>query len=141
MFSESSHGKSYHDKKEWCGKTMTKKIMVVDDEKDILLALETFFEAYDVDLITVTSGKECIKEVERGFKGTILVDLMMPKMTGWDTIEALVERGLNKGVIIDVITGKGSRDKQKLMKLAPYVNDYISKPFDQKTLEKILSAS
>jgi CheY-like chemotaxis protein len=128
-------------KRNGVAKTMTKKIMVVDDEKDILLALETFFEAYDVDLITVTSGKECIKEVERGFKGTILVDLMMPKMTGWDTIEALVERGLNKGLIIDVITGKGSRDKQKLMKLAPYVNDYISKPFDQKTLEKILSAS
>ncbi|MBS3748294.1 MAG: response regulator [Candidatus Thermoplasmatota archaeon] len=120
---------------------MTKKIMVVDDEKDILLALETFFKSYDVDLITVNSGKACIKEVERGFKGTILVDLMMPKMTGWDTIEAIVERGLNKGLIIDVITGKGSRDKDKLMKLAPYINDYISKPFDQKTLERILAAS
>jgi CheY-like chemotaxis protein len=120
---------------------MTKKIMVVDDEEDILIALETFFEAYDVDLITVNNGKDCIKEVERGFKGTILIDLMMPKMTGWDTIEALVERGLEKGLTIDVITGKGSRDKDKLMKLAPYVNDYISKPFDQKTLERILSTS
>lgn len=115
--------------------------MVVDDEEDILFALETFFDAYDVDLITVTNGKDCIKEVERGFKGTILIDIMMPNMTGWDTIEELVERGLDKDLVIDVITGKGTRDKQKLMKLAPYVNDYITKPFDQKTLEKILSAS
>ncbi|MFO7999756.1 MAG: response regulator [Marinilabilia sp.] len=115
--------------------------MVVDDEEDILLALKTFYESYDVDLITVTNGKDCIKEVERGFKGTILIDLMMPKMTGWDTIEALVDRGFDKQLTIDVITGKGSRDKEKLMKLAPYINDYISKPFDQKTLEKILSAS
>ena len=109
---------------------MDKKIMIVDDEQDVLFSLKTIFENQNFDVITVTSGKECINEIEKGFKGIVLMDLMMPEMDGWTTIYEIVKRGLNKKVAISVITGKGTKDYQKMNILGSYIFDYLVKPLD-----------
>jgi CheY-like chemotaxis protein len=116
---------------------MSQEIMIVDDEKDILTALKTFYERYDVPVTTVTSGKECIKLLEQGFKGVLLIDIMMPEMDGWATIAEIVKRGLTSQVSIKIITGKGSRDHKKIAMFAPYISDYISKPFDETILHSL----
>lgn len=104
--------------------------MIVDDEQDVLFSLKTIFENQNFDVITVTSGKECINEIEKGFKGIVLMDLMMPEMDGWTTIYEIVKRGLNKKVAISVITGKGTKDYQKMNILGSYIFDYLVKPLD-----------
>ena len=120
---------------------MNQKIMIVDDEEDILTALKTFFEQHQFDVTTVSKGKDCIKQIEQGFKGIVFIDIMMPKMDGWETINQIVKRGYEKNVAIKIITGKGTRDHDKIMLLAPYISDYISKPFDEKTLLNSVSRS
>jgi CheY-like chemotaxis protein len=109
---------------------MNNKIMVVDDETDILASIRALFEKQNYEVTTVESGEECIQELEKGFKGVILMDIMMPNMDGWDTIKKIVNRGLIKNVAINMITGKGTKDHQKLGELGSYVYDYLTKPID-----------
>ncbi len=120
---------------------MNQKIMIVDDEEDILTALKTFFEQHQFEVTTVSKGKDCLKRLEQGFKGIVFIDIMMPKMDGWETINQIVKRGLEKNVNIKIITGKGSRDHDKIALLAPYISDYISKPFDEQILLSSVSRS
>jgi DNA-binding NtrC family response regulator len=109
---------------------MKKRIMVVDDEPDILNSLKIVFKLHDFDVITVDNGKKCLKEIEKGFRGVVLIDLMMPELDGWDTINEIVKRGLINNVEIAIITGKGTRDFQKMGLLGSYVYDYLAKPLD-----------
>ena len=119
-------------------KKMKKQLLIVDDEEDILIAMSAFYEQYDVDVTIVTNGRECIQKIEQGFKGIVLIDIMMPKMDGWQTIKELVERGLTNDVKIKIITGKGSQDHSKIQKYAPYIDDYLGKPFTHDMLLAML---
>ena len=109
---------------------MNKRIMIVDDEPDILFSLKTVFEKRNYDVVTVSNGIECIKEIEKGFKGIVLMDLMMPIMDGWDAISEIVKKGYIGDVEIAIITGKGTKDFQKISILGSYVIDYLAKPLD-----------
>jgi CheY-like chemotaxis protein len=109
---------------------MMKKVMIVDDEPDILLSLKTVFERQNYEVVTVSNGAECLDEIERGFRGVILMDLMMPVMDGWTTINEIIKRGYTKDVCISIITGKGTKDYQKMGMLGSFIFDYLPKPLD-----------
>ena len=109
---------------------MDKKVMIVDDEPDLLASYKILLEKNDYDVITVTNGIDCLKELEKGFKGVILMDLMMPKMDGWETINEIVKNGYIKNVAISIITGKGTKDFQKMSTLGSYIYDYLAKPLN-----------
>ena len=104
--------------------------MIVDDEPDILTSLKTVFERQRYEVITVENGTDCINEIEQGFEGVVLMDIMMPEMDGWETIKEIVERGLMKNVAIEIITGKGTKNHERMGTLGSYVYDYLSKPID-----------
>lgn len=115
---------------------MDKKIMVVDDDPDILVFLRTVFEQQGYEVLTVDSGSDCIKELKRGFKGIVLMDLMMPFIDGWDTLKEIIKKGLNKDIVISILTANGTPDPEKMKGLDSYIHNYIKKPFD---LEKLIS--
>jgi len=115
---------------------MDKKIMVVDDDPDILICMRTIFEKEGFEVLTVDSGKDCIKELERGFKGVVILDIMMPFMDGWDTIAEIKKRNLLDGIIISILTARGTPDHEKMKGLETYIYDYMTKPFDPKELLK-----
>ena len=113
---------------------MEKRIMVVDDDPDILITIRKIFESEGYEVFTVDSGKDCLNELERGFKGIILMDIMMPFMDGWDTIEEISKKGYAKDVKISILTARGTPDREKMRGLESYIHDYITKPFDIKKL-------
>lgn len=117
-----------------------KRIMIVDDEPDVLISLKTILERQNYDVITVSNGLECLKEIEKGFTGVILMDIMMPVMDGWKTINQIVKKGYTKDIAIEIITGKGTKDYQKLSKLGSYIYDYITKPINLKQFMKSVEA-
>lgn len=108
--------------------------MVVDDEPDVLVSLKVLLQYQNYDVTTVSNGVECLKELKKGFKGIILMDLMMPKMDGWETINEIVKSGYIEDVAIAIITGKGTKDFQKMSMLGSYVYDYLAKPLNTKQL-------
>ncbi len=104
--------------------------MVVDDDPDILITIRRIFEHEGYEVLTVDSGEDCLKELEQGFKGIILMDIMMPFMDGWDTIKEIVKRGYAKHVKISIVTAKGTPDLDRMQGLEPYICEYIAKPFN-----------
>lgn len=118
---------------------MEKRLMVVDDDPDILISIRKIFEKEGYEVLTVDTGWDCLKELERGFKGVILMDIMMPFMDGWDTIEQILKKGFTKDVIISILTAKGTPDHEKMRGLEGFIYDYIIKPFDIDKLTKLIA--
>ena len=100
---------------------MEKKIMVVDDDPDILISIRKIFEDQGYEVFTVDSGLDCIKELEHGFKGVILMDLMMPVMDGWETINQIVKRGYTENVAISINTFNGLYKRASILQIAPKI--------------------
>jgi len=113
---------------------MKEKIMIVDDEPDILDSLRMVLEAQDYAVTTAENGAECLEQLQKGFKGIILLDLMMPVMDGWDTIKQIIEQGYMKDVAIEIISALGTKENKRMGTLEPYIYDYLSKPLDIKEL-------
>ena len=61
-----------------------KKIMVVDDEQDILVLVKAVLEGAGFDVITAESGLDCLEKLKKEKPDMILMDMMMPKMSGRD---------------------------------------------------------
>jgi len=107
---------------------MSNRIMIVDDNEYVRASVEIICESAELDLTSAASGPECLERLESGFRGVILMDIMMPEMDGWDTIREIVSRGLYPGNIIVMLTGMGEPDC-KMEGLQEYVSDYMTKPF------------
>ena len=118
---------------------MEKRLMVVDDDPDILISIRKIFENEGYEVLTVDTGWDCLKELEMGFNGIILMDIMMPFMDGWDTIEQILKRGYTKDIIISILTAKGTPDHEKMKGLQGYIYDYITKPFNVSKLVNLIS--
>jgi DNA-binding response OmpR family regulator len=108
---------------------MDARIMLVDDEEMIRESVGAFFESEGIAYLTAASGDECLDHLEAGFRGVILMDVMMPAMNGWDTIRKIIEADLFEGNIIVMLTALGAPDN-KMEGIQEYVTDYLTKPFN-----------
>jgi DNA-binding response OmpR family regulator len=109
------------------------RVMIVDDDRHILVAVKTVLNEAGFPVEMAESGDECINLLKAGFTGVILLDIMMPVMDGWDTIRAIKSNGLGDNVLIAMLTAKNSPDA-KMIGLQEYVFDYITKPFEPEEL-------
>jgi CheY-like chemotaxis protein len=105
-----------------------KKVMIVDDNEYVRAAVEFICESEQLGQVSAASGEECLAHLAAGFRGVILMDVMMPEMDGWQTIRQIVERGLYPGNLIVMLTGMGEPDS-RMDGLQEYVTDYLTKPF------------
>ena len=120
---------------------MARKIMVVDDEPDILFTVGQMLEMSGYEVIKVSDGKECLEKLEETSPDLVLLDIMMPEISGWDVAAKIKENPKWNGIPIVFLTAKGDTMSIGMGGLAS--EDYIVKPFDIKDLkariEKILS--
>ena len=116
---------------------MDAMVMLVDDEDLIRESVAAFFQAVDMKIITAASGEECLDYLEDGFRGVILMDVMMPEMNGWDTIRRIVDADLYDGNIIVMLTALDAPDN-KMEGIQEYVTDYLTKPFNPNDLLETL---
>ena len=118
---------------------MTNKVMIVDDDSHVQFAVRKLFEFEGFEVFTVSTGEACLEELEKGFKGVILMDIMMPGMDGWDTIKEIVNRGFAKENIIAMLTARELSEQKKMNDFKDYVVDFIEKPFDPEKLIKTVN--
>ena len=112
---------------------MDYSVMIVDDNEYIRDTVEILFRTESMKIVTASGGHECLGHLTSGFRGVLLMDVMMPQMDGWDTISQIVERGLYEGNVILMLTAKDEPDN-KMKKIKEYVTDYITKPFNSEQL-------
>lgn len=116
---------------------MDAKVMLVDDEEMIRESVGELFQSEGISLLTAASGDECLEHLKAGFRGVILMDVMMPAMSGWDTIRKILECDLFEGNIIVMLTALGAPDN-KMEGIQEYVTDYLTKPFNSDELLETL---
>jgi len=113
---------------------MTKgKILVVDDEVNITQILEFSIGAEGYEVITAANGEEAIDKARREQPDLIILDVMMPKIDGYEACRILKANPLTKGIPVVLLTAKG-RDIDKRLGYEVGATDYIIKPFSPNKL-------
>lgn len=113
---------------------MPKIIMVVDDEESLLELLRAVLEASNYQVITAQSGEECLKKLKTVKPDLVLLDMMMPGMSGREVCEKIRADPGTRGLKVAFVTvAKFSESgKEKLKEMN--VSDYITKPFENADL-------
>ncbi len=113
-----------------------KKILLVDDNQLNLKVAKKILNKYDLEVVAVLSGKECIAQVEQGLEhDLLLLDEMMPELSGTETMKILKEKKYAKPIIV-VTADVEANSKEKYLKLG--FDDYLPKPLNIKDLEQML---
>ncbi len=107
-----------------------KKILVVDDEKQIVDIVKAYLEREGYRVIVAYDGKAAIDFARRDRPDLIVLDLMLPEISGWDVCRTLRN---NSGVPIIMLTAR-DETTDKIVGLELGADDYVTKPFDPKEL-------
>lgn len=102
------------------------KILVCDDEKDIVNALRIYLTGEGFEVVEAFNGKEALEVLSKEDIHLVLMDIMMPVMDG---IEAMVELRKSYNIPVILLTAK-SEDMDKVLGLNVGADDYITKPFN-----------
>ncbi|MQS75840.1 response regulator transcription factor [Companilactobacillus halodurans] len=110
---------------------MKKKILVVDDEPTIVELIEYNLESNDYQVSTATDGQMALDKANTGIFDLILLDQMLPKLSGIDVLKKMRKSGNLTPVIF--LTAVDSEDN-KIEGLISGADDYVTKPFSIKEL-------
>ncbi|NVJ93432.1 MAG: response regulator [Methylocystaceae bacterium] len=112
---------------------MTKSVLVVDDEPNIVLSLEFLMTQAGYEVRIARDGNEALEAVVEKTPDLILLDLMIPGRDGYDVCQTLRRSEEWASIPIIMLTAKG-REVEKEKGLALGANDYVTKPFSTSEL-------
>jgi DNA-binding response OmpR family regulator len=104
------------------------KVLVVEDEPLIseMISKSLRLEGYQVD--TATTGEEGLKKVREGVPDLVLLDILLPKIDGWEVLTRMRDDARTKVIPIIMLTAL-SDEKSKVQGLRGGADDYVTKPF------------
>jgi len=112
---------------------MAHKILIVDDEPNIVISLEFLMKKEGFEVAVATDGEEALAKVASFNPDLLLLDVMLPKKSGFEVCEALRGDPGKAGPLIVMLTAKG-RDTEVAKGLAIGADAYVTKPFSTKDL-------
>jgi DNA-binding response OmpR family regulator len=112
---------------------MAKKVLIVDDEANIVISLEFLMEQAGYELRIARNGQEALEQVAAFEPDLILLDVMMPNINGFDVCRRVRENPDWQNIKIIMLTAKG-REVEMTKGLALGADAYITKPFSTKEL-------
>jgi CheY-like chemotaxis protein len=109
---------------------MAKKIIVVDDNPDIILAVKNGLETSsdDYKVIGAESGRRCLEILESEVPDLILLDIMMPEMSGWETFDKIKQNTQWEHIPVVFLTARTDHVAKNAGGFLG--DDYIEKPFE-----------
>lgn len=113
------------------------KILIVDDEPNIVMSLEYAFKKKGFDVYIARDGEEAIQLIKEVLPNIVLLDIMMPKVDGYEVLEYVNQQHENDRIKVLFMSAKNKmQDIEKGLALGAV--DYITKPFSvKKVTEKI----
>jgi len=112
---------------------MSHKILIVDDEPNIVISLEFLMKKEGFQIAVAGDGEEALAKVASFAPDLLLLDVMMPKKSGFEVCEALRADPANSALKIIMLTAKG-RETEVAKGLAIGADAYVTKPFSTKDL-------
>ncbi len=120
------------------------RIMVVDDERDVVILIKFLLEKDGHEVIEAFNGGEAVEKLgvnppkdDVPLPELIILDVMMPVMDGYAVCTALAKHPRTRSIPILVLTAKGAM--RDLFNQSTNVASYIDKPFDPKKLRELIS--
>ncbi len=110
-----------------------KKILIADDEPNILISLEFLMKREGYTVVLARDGQEALSVIAGERPDLVLLDVMMPIKTGFDVCHEVRANDALKDTLIVMLTAKG-RDTDVAKGLALGANAYMTKPFSTKEL-------
>ncbi|MEA2117376.1 response regulator transcription factor [Halovibrio sp. HP20-50] len=113
------------------------RVLVVDDEPNIVLSIEFLMEQAGFEVVTADDGEQALAQVNASQPDLLLLDISLPGMSGFDVLERLRGEDATAHLPIIMLTAHG-RDVEREKGLALGADDYITKPFSTQALvEKV----
>jgi len=108
------------------------RVLLVDDEKDIVEVIQDRLEAYGFTVVTAGTGVEALKALSTDTFDGVYLDVKMPEMGGIEALEQI--RKINKEIPVIIITSSSTRESA-IEALAKGANDFVLKPFEWQELK------
>ncbi len=108
-------------------------ILVVDDNKITTKLLRRYLEANGYEAREAYDGIECLEKVEESKPDAIVLDVMMPRLDGYETVKKLKEQDHTKDIPVVIVTALNDVPNQ-LKSIDSGADDFLSKPIEEKLL-------
>ena len=112
---------------------MSKTVLIADDEPNIVISLEFLLERGGYRVLVARDGQEAIDTMLRETPDLVLLDVMMPRLSGYDVCQRIRGNPAWAGVKIVMLTARG-REVEMTKGLALGADAYITKPFSTREL-------
>ncbi len=112
---------------------MPRKVLLAEDEKNVILGVRTCLDAVGYEVEIVEDGVAALEAIKREHPDLILLDLLMPKMDGFEVLKVLKEDEKTASIPVIVLTAKAEEeDRLRVMELG--ADEYMTKPFKPQEL-------
>lgn len=115
------------------------RVLVVDDEPNILISLEFLMQQAGFDVITAEDGEQALAHVQQTKPDLLLLDISLPGISGFDVLEQLRHDSDTATLPIIMLTAHG-REVEREKGMALGADDYITKPFSTQALVEKVNA-
>lgn len=112
---------------------MSKTVLIADDEPNIVISLEYLLEQAGYRVIVARDGLAALEAIERERPDLVLLDVMLPRLSGFDVCQKIRENPALQGVRVMMLTAKG-REVEMSKGLALGADVYVTKPFSTREL-------
>ncbi len=114
---------------------MSKTVLIVDDEEYIVTSLEYVMKSAGYDVVVAYDGEQAIEKIKETGPDLLILDVMMPKLDGFEVCEKIRANPLWKSIRIIMLTAKG-RDTEREKGLSLGADAYMTKPFSTRDILK-----
>ena len=118
---------------------MTKRILIADDEPNIVVSLEFLMRQKGYAVKVVGNGEEALRAIAEFMPDLVLLDVMMPRLSGYEVCQEVRANPAWAGIRIVMLSAKG-RDVEVTKGMAVGADAYVTKPFSTKDLVTLVKA-
>jgi EAL domain-containing protein (putative c-di-GMP-specific phosphodiesterase class I)/FixJ family two-component response regulator len=114
-------------------------LLVADDNDDVVALLKTYLRPLEADFLVAKDGEEALAIAQARLPDLVMLDVMMPKRSGWEVCQALKAVQRTSGICVVLMTGRGEV-KDRLTGLQVGADDYLVKPFNREEVVRRIGA-
>jgi CheY-like chemotaxis protein len=116
------------------------KILLVDDEPDIIYLVRRFLERGGYTVVEAFGGREALKQIEKENPDLVLLDVMMPDLDGWEVSRSLKSSEDNQHIPIVMLTVRTSHDSRQKSKEYAFADAHLGKPASGKAILRTIDS-
>lgn len=113
------------------------RVLIVDDNEDVLTTYRIVLERMGYEVIEANNGRECLAETEKSLPDVVLLDVLLPGLSGGEVCRHIKETALTKHIPVVAITASMSGDTRETMREVG-ADEFLLKPLNVSDLNRVI---